>query len=90
MELEDDADQAGPGSEAASGNASFITDRSNRGNWLTKPWNAIASRWAQRRREREIKKAIAALAESDGKASRNFGIPNRSRVEQVARYRHDC
>jgi hypothetical protein len=93
MELEDDADRAGPGSEAASGNASFITDRSNRGNWLTKPWtkswHAIASRWVQRHREREIKKAIAALVESDGRASRNFGIPNRSRDEQVARYRHD-
>jgi hypothetical protein len=90
MELEDDADRAGPGSEAGSGNASFIFDRSNRGNWLTKPWHAIASRWAQRRREREIKKATAASAESDGGASRNFGIPSRSRVEQVARYRHDC
>ena len=90
MELEDDADRAGPGSEAASGNASFITDRSNRGNWLTRPWRAIARRWAQRRREREIKKAIAALVESDGSASRNFGIPNRSRDGQVARYRRDC
>jgi hypothetical protein len=90
MELEDDADRARPGSEAASGKASFIADRSSRDNWLTRPWRAIARRWVQRRREREIKKAIAALVESDGRASRNFGIPNRSRDEQVARCRRDC
>jgi hypothetical protein len=90
MELENDADRARPRSEAASGNASFIADRSNRGNWLTKPWRAMARGWVQWRREREIKKAIAALVESDGRASRNFGIPYQSRDEQVARYRRDC
>jgi hypothetical protein len=64
-EVEDDADRAGPGSETVSGDASSDTDRSNRRHWLTKPWHAIASRWAQRRREREIKKAIAGLLELD-------------------------
>jgi hypothetical protein len=50
----------------AANRAGFVdTDRSSRRNWLTKPWHAVASRWAQRRRERVIKKAIAVL-ELDG------------------------
>jgi hypothetical protein len=89
-EVEDDADRAGPGSETASEDASSDTDRSNRRHWLTKPWHAIASRWAQRRREREIKKAIAGLVELDCGVLRGIGIPNRSRIEQDVRYRRDC
>jgi hypothetical protein len=50
-EAVDDANQAG----------FFDADRSNRCNWLTKPWHAVTSRSAQRRREGVIKKAIAAL-----------------------------
>ena len=96
-EVEDDADRAGPVSETASGDASSDTDRSNRRHWLTsnrrrwltKPWHAIASRWAQRRREREIKKAIAGLVERDCGVLRGIGIPNRSRIEQEVRYRRD-
>jgi hypothetical protein len=89
-EVEDDADRAGPGSETASGDASSDTGRSNRRHWLTKPWHAIASRWAQRRREREIKKAIAGSVELDCGVLRGIGIPNRSRIEQDVRYRRDC
>jgi hypothetical protein len=96
-EVEDDADRAGPVSETASGDASSDTDRSNRRHWLTsnrrrwptKPWPAIARRWAQRRREREIKKAIAGLVERDCGVLRGIGIPNRSRIEQEVRYRRD-
>jgi hypothetical protein len=89
-EVEDEINRAGPGSETASGDILFETDRSNRWNWLLRPWHAIASRSARRRREREIKKAVAALVEPDRRASRNFGIPNRSGIEQVTRYRRDC
>jgi hypothetical protein len=89
-EPEGDINRAAPGSETASGDTSFDTDRSNGRSWLTKPWQAIAGRWAQGRREREIKKAFAALVEPDRRASRNFGIPHRSAIEQVARYRRDC
>jgi hypothetical protein len=89
-EVAGDANRAGPRSETASGNEFFDTDRSNRRNWLTKPWHAVASRWAQRRRERVIKKAIAALVELDSGASPDIGNLNRSRDEQVARYRRDC
>jgi hypothetical protein len=89
-ELEDDINRAAPGSETASGHTSFDAGRSNGRSWLTKRWHAIAGRWAQGRREREIKKAFAALVEADRRTSRNFGIPHRSRIEQVARYRRDC
>jgi hypothetical protein len=89
-EFEDHTDRAGSGSEIGSGRALLYTDRSNRRNWLTERWHAIASRWAQRRREREIKKAIAALMEPGRGSSRNIGIANRSRIEQIARYRRDC
>jgi hypothetical protein len=89
-EPEGDINRAAPGSETASGDTSFDTDRSKGRSWLTKPWQAIAGRWAQGRREREIKKAFAALVEPDRRASRNFGIPHRSAIEQVARYRRDC
>jgi hypothetical protein len=89
-EPEDDIHRAAPGSETASGVTWFDADRSNGRNWLTKPWHAITGRWAQGRREREIKKAFAALVEPDRRASRNFGIPHRSRIEELTRYRRDC
>ena len=89
-ELEDDINRAAPESETASGDTSFDAGRSNGRSWLTKAWHAIAGRWAQGRREREIKKAFAAVMEADRRASRNFGIPHRSPIEEVARYRRDC
>lgn len=72
------------------GSRSFDTDRPNHRNWLTKPWISIASRWAHWRREREIKKAVAALAEFDDRTLRDMGIPHRSEIEQVVRYCRDC
>ena len=72
------------------GSPSFDTDRPNHRNWLTKPWISIASRWAHWRREREIKKAVAALAEFDDRTLRDMGIPHRSEIEQVVRYCRDC
>jgi hypothetical protein len=78
------------GPAASPGDIVFETDRSNRWNWLIRPWHAIASRSAWRRRERETEKAIVALVASDYRASRNVGIPNRSAIEQVTRCRRDC
>jgi hypothetical protein len=89
-EVEDDISRTGPASETAYADILFDTGRSSRRGWLTRSWRAIAGRWARRRREREIKKAIAALVEPDRRASRNFGIPNRSAIEQVTRCRRDC
>jgi uncharacterized protein YjiS (DUF1127 family) len=59
-------------------------------NWLAKPWRAIASRRAHWRRQREIKKAVAALTKFDDGTLRDIGIPHRSQIEQVVRYCRDC
>jgi hypothetical protein len=88
-EFKGEINRAGLGSETASGDILFDTARSNRWNWLVRPWRAIAGRLARRRREREIKKAVAALVEPDRRASRNFGIPKRAGIEQVTGYRRD-
>jgi uncharacterized protein YjiS (DUF1127 family) len=42
------------------------------------------------RREREIKKAVAALARLDDRTLWDIGIPERSQIEQVVRYCRDC
>jgi uncharacterized protein YjiS (DUF1127 family) len=42
------------------------------------------------RREREIKKAVAALAKLDDRTLRDIGIPHRSQIEQLVRYCRDC
>jgi len=72
------------------GSHSFDTDRSSHRSWLIKPWSEIASRRERRRREREIKKAVAALMELDSRTLRDIGIPHRSQIEQVVRYCRDC
>jgi hypothetical protein len=41
-------------------------------------------------REREIRKAVAALAKLDDRTLLDLGIPHRSYVEQTVRYCHDC
>jgi len=52
-------------------------------------WRAVAGGWAKWRREREIKKAVAALAEQDDRMLRDMGIPHRSRIERILRYGRD-
>jgi uncharacterized protein YjiS (DUF1127 family) len=53
--------------------------------WLAMIWRAIASRWAKWRREGEVKKAVAALAQYDDRTLRDMGIPHRSQIEQIVR-----
>jgi uncharacterized protein YjiS (DUF1127 family) len=57
----------------------------------TSAWGSLsdAARRAGRR-EREIKKAVAALAKLDDRTLRDIGIPQRSQIEQVVRYCRDC
>jgi hypothetical protein len=43
-----------------------------------------------REREREIARAVAALAKLDDRTLRELGIPHRSGIEQAVRYCHDC
>jgi uncharacterized protein YjiS (DUF1127 family) len=96
--VDNETNRAGPESEVSSEDAGLSgfyswpssTDASNRRDWLTRPWAVIASRWAHWRREREIKRAVAALAEFDDRTLRDIGIPSRSAIEQVVRYCRDC
>jgi len=97
-ELENETNRTGPESEVSSEDAGLSrcyswpssTDCSNRRNWLTRPWAAITRRWAHWRRQREIKRAVAALMEFDDRTLRDIGIPCRSGIEQVVRYGRDC
>jgi uncharacterized protein YjiS (DUF1127 family) len=52
-------------------------------------WRGIARRWANRHREREVKEAVAALAEYDDRTLRDMGIPSRSQIEQIVRHGRD-
>jgi uncharacterized protein YjiS (DUF1127 family) len=97
-ELENDTNRAGPGSKAPfedavlaqSYSSPSFTARSNYRSWLTRPWSKVRSRWARWRREREIKKVVAALVELDDRTLRDIGIPHRSQIERLVRYCFDC
>jgi uncharacterized protein YjiS (DUF1127 family) len=52
-------------------------------------WNLIAGVRAHWRREREIKKAVYALAEFDDRTLRDMGIPDRSQIERTVRQGRD-
>ena len=58
--------------------------------WLSMIWRAIASGWAERRREREIQRAVAALADYDDRILLDMGISHRSQIEQIVRNGRDC
>jgi uncharacterized protein YjiS (DUF1127 family) len=53
-------------------------------------YDDAATFWADWRREREIKKAVEALAQFDDRTLRDMGISSRSEIEQAVRYCHDC
>ena len=57
--------------------------------WPGMIWRAAASGWTRWRREREIKKAIVALAELDNRMLRDMGIPDSSQIERIVRYGRD-
>ena len=57
--------------------------------WLSVIWRGIASRRAKWRREREIRKAVAALTEYDDRLLRDMGFPHRSQIEQIVRNGRD-
>ena len=84
-ELESSAGRNQPRFEALSPDAG-LAERSNARNWLARSWSIIVNRWQHWRREREIKKAVAALVELDDRTLRDIGIPDRSQIEQAARY----
>jgi uncharacterized protein YjiS (DUF1127 family) len=67
-----------------------FTDGPGLRHWLSSPCSAVANRWAQWRRERQIKKSVATLLALDDRTLRDIGIPHRSEIEQVVRYCFDC
>jgi uncharacterized protein YjiS (DUF1127 family) len=63
---------------------------SKRWSWLALPWEVVVTLWTHVRREREIRRAVSALENLDERILRDMGIPDRSQIEQVIRYCHDC
>lgn len=63
-----------------------LAEGSNARNWLARSCSVIVNRWRHWRREREIKKAVAALVEFDDRTLRDIGIPDRSQIEDAVRY----
>ncbi|WP_426526620.1 DUF1127 domain-containing protein [Bradyrhizobium sp. McL0615] len=59
-------------------------------NLLASIYDTAAALRANWRREREIKRAVVALAQFDERTLRDMGIASRSEIEQVVRYCHDC
>ena len=59
-------------------------------NLLALIYDTAAAFWAHWRREREIKRAVVALAQFDDRTLRDMGIASRSEIEHVVRYCHDC
>lgn len=59
-------------------------------NLLASIYDTAAALWAHWRREREIKRAVVALAQFDDRTLRDMGIASRSEIEHVVRYCHDC
>jgi hypothetical protein len=53
--------------------------------WLAIVRGAVASRWAKWRHEREVRKAVAALAGYDDRTLRDMGILDRAYIEQRVR-----
>ncbi|MEA2911223.1 MAG: hypothetical protein QOJ15_3304 [Bradyrhizobium sp.] len=62
----------------------------NRWHWPTSCRGSVVTLWRHWRRERKIKKSVAALADFDDQTLFDMGIPRRSQIEQVVRYCHDC
>jgi uncharacterized protein YjiS (DUF1127 family) len=59
-------------------------------NWLTSSLESVVTLWTHWRRERQIRKAVAALAELDDRTLRDIGISHRSQIDQAVRYCRDC
>jgi hypothetical protein len=58
--------------------------------WLAIIRGAVASRWAKWRHEREIRKAVVALAGYDDRTLRDMGILDRAHIEQRVRAGRDA
>ncbi|MDA9399582.1 DUF1127 domain-containing protein [Bradyrhizobium sp. CCBAU 45389] len=61
-----------------------------RWSWLRSAGETLTLLLSHVRREREIRRAVAALAELDDRTLRDLGIRSRSEIEWTVRYCHDC
>ncbi|WFU22965.1 DUF1127 domain-containing protein [Bradyrhizobium sp. CB1717] len=61
-----------------------------RWSWLGSAGETLTVLLAHLRREREIRRAVAALTELDDRTLRDLGIRGRSDVERMVRYCRDC
>ncbi|WP_035674970.1 DUF1127 domain-containing protein [Bradyrhizobium liaoningense] len=61
-----------------------------RWNWLRSIGEMLAVLPMYSRREREIRRTVAALMELDDRTLRDLGIHGRSEIEWAVRYGHDC
>jgi uncharacterized protein YjiS (DUF1127 family) len=64
----------------------FNTRHSDYRDALTSLWEAVAARWKLWRREREMNKTVASLAELDDRTLRDIGITDRALIRHAARY----
>lgn len=60
-----------------------------RWNWLSSIGEPVVALWKHWRRERDIQRAVAALAEYDDRTLRDLGICGRSDIERVVRHSRD-
>jgi uncharacterized protein YjiS (DUF1127 family) len=58
--------------------------------WLASLKDAILSFHARRRRERDVRRTVAALSQFNDQTLRDMGIPSRSQIELVVRFCYDC
>jgi uncharacterized protein YjiS (DUF1127 family) len=75
------------GSERSAAVASSLPDPNRRILSLAAAARWIGARW---RREREIRRAVDALAKLDDGTLRDIGIADRSQIDPVVRYCRDC
>ncbi len=61
-----------------------------RWNWLRSTGGMLTVLLSHLRREREIRRTVAALMELDDRTLRDLGIHGRSEIEWAVRYFHDC
>ncbi|MGY8708662.1 DUF1127 domain-containing protein [Bradyrhizobium sp. 18BD] len=61
-----------------------------RWHWLRAVGESVAALVVWLRREREIRRAVAALQELDDRTLRDLGIRGRAEIEWTVRYCHDC
>ncbi len=61
-----------------------------RSDWLDGLGDKVVAMWTHWRKEREIRRAVKALAEYDDRTLLDLGIHGRAEIERMVRYCRDC